>query len=168
MEPLIIKPIPTLYDDTQYRSRLEARWAFFFDEIGVSYVYEPHALGSTSYVPDFFAHNLVFGKTAIIEIKPKTPNDDYIKYLKSVRKPGLSTFFILVGDPSFYQPNGIYIYGDNGNYEKKSFSFSKCERCGFYAINYYEYILCDCPPWSKPLSDWESAARKAKHFRFDL
>lgn len=27
----MIKPIPTKYNDVQFRSRLEARWAAFFD-----------------------------------------------------------------------------------------------------------------------------------------
>ena len=34
------KPIETRYHGFRFRSRLEARWAMFFDEIGLKYEYE--------------------------------------------------------------------------------------------------------------------------------
>ena len=36
-----IKPIETYYNGYRFRSRLEARWAVFFDALGVPYEYEP-------------------------------------------------------------------------------------------------------------------------------
>ena len=36
-----LKPIPTRYNDYRFRSRLEARWALFFDHLGIAYQYEP-------------------------------------------------------------------------------------------------------------------------------
>ena len=35
-----IKAIETIYNGYRFRSRLEARWAVFFDEIGIKYEYE--------------------------------------------------------------------------------------------------------------------------------
>lgn len=35
-----IKPIETVYKGYKFRSRLEARWAVFFDSIGIKYLYE--------------------------------------------------------------------------------------------------------------------------------
>ena len=32
-----IKPIETVYNGYRFRSRLEARWAVFFDEAGIEY-----------------------------------------------------------------------------------------------------------------------------------
>ena len=52
----IIKPIETLYNGYRFRSRLEARWAVFFDSLGVMYEYEPEGFslpGGGSYLPDF-------------------------------------------------------------------------------------------------------------------
>lgn len=52
-----IKPIQTNYKGYLFRSRLEARWALFFDEMGIKYEYEPEGfvLGdSTCYLPDFY------------------------------------------------------------------------------------------------------------------
>ena len=46
-----IKAHPTKYNGVQYRSRLEARWAAFFDLIGWKHEYEPIDLPGWS--PDF-------------------------------------------------------------------------------------------------------------------
>ena len=51
-----IKPIETIYNGYRFRSRLEARWAVFFDALGVDYEYEPegYELGDGErYLPDF-------------------------------------------------------------------------------------------------------------------
>ena len=36
-----IRAIETSYDGYRFRSRLEARWAVFFNEAGIEYQYEP-------------------------------------------------------------------------------------------------------------------------------
>ena len=51
-----IKAIETVYNGYRFRSRLEARWAVFFDAIGVKYEYEPEGYtleDGTKYLPDF-------------------------------------------------------------------------------------------------------------------
>ena len=51
-----IRPIETEYNGYRFRSRLEARWAVFFDALGVSYEYEPEGFALPSgkqYLPDF-------------------------------------------------------------------------------------------------------------------
>lgn len=51
-----IKPIETFYNGYRFRSRLEARWAVFFDALGVEYEYEPEGFKLPSgkcYLPDF-------------------------------------------------------------------------------------------------------------------
>ena len=37
----MIKAKPTVYKNIPFRSRLEAKWAIFFDEMGIDYRYEP-------------------------------------------------------------------------------------------------------------------------------
>jgi hypothetical protein len=49
-----MKAIPTFYDRIEYRSRLEARWAAFFDQLGWQYIYEP--FDADHYIPDFVIH----------------------------------------------------------------------------------------------------------------
>jgi len=46
-----VTAIRTLYRGVMFRSRTEARWAAFFDELGWPWEYEPHDL--VYYVPDF-------------------------------------------------------------------------------------------------------------------
>lgn len=51
-----IKPIETIYRGYRFRSRLEARWAVFFDSLGVKYEYEPEGFklpDGSMYLPDF-------------------------------------------------------------------------------------------------------------------
>ena len=51
-----IKPIETFYNGYRFRSRLEARWAVFFDNAEIRYEYEPqgYALNGKAYLPDFY------------------------------------------------------------------------------------------------------------------
>lgn len=60
--------IPTLYNGIQFRSRLEAKWAAFFDLLGWEYEYEPFDLDG--WIPDF----LIKGKQGdvLVEVKPVT------------------------------------------------------------------------------------------------
>lgn len=46
-----IRAIPTMYAGVQFRSRLEARWAAFFDLLGWEWEYEPIDL--KGWIPDF-------------------------------------------------------------------------------------------------------------------
>lgn len=51
-----IKPIETIYNGYKFRSRLEARWAVFFDAMGIKYEYEPEGIevDDERYLPDFY------------------------------------------------------------------------------------------------------------------
>lgn len=60
-----MKAIPTIYNGTRFRSRLEARWAAFFDLAGVHWVYEPIDLNG--WAPDFL---LNVNAPVYAEVKP--------------------------------------------------------------------------------------------------
>lgn len=67
-----MKAIETNYKGYRFRSRTEARWAIFFDAVGVSYQYEPEGfdLGEHGcYLPDFRIPSV----NAWIEIKGVAP-----------------------------------------------------------------------------------------------
>ena len=54
---MTIKAIETEYKGYRFRSRLEARWAVFFDALGVQWFYEHEGfdLGKSGwYLPDFW------------------------------------------------------------------------------------------------------------------
>ena len=80
----MIKPIETKYKGYCFRSRLEARWAVFFDALGVEWQYEQEGLDLTDayqkrvdfkpldpgqrvlYLPDFYLPQ----QRKYVEIKP--------------------------------------------------------------------------------------------------
>jgi hypothetical protein len=67
-----MKAIPVIYDRIEYRSRLEAKWASFFDQLGWQHIYEPFT--ADYYVPDFVIH----GEGPLLaEIRPVVTVEDY-------------------------------------------------------------------------------------------
>lgn len=64
--------IPTLYNGTQFRSRLEAKWAAFFDMCGWHWEYEPFDLDG--WIPDF---ELIGKENLLVEVKPYTRLDEF-------------------------------------------------------------------------------------------
>jgi hypothetical protein len=65
-----IKAIQTVYKGHKFRSRLEARWAVFFDELNIEWMYEPegYELNDGSwYLPDFYLPH--FNKGLYCEVK---------------------------------------------------------------------------------------------------
>ena len=63
-----IQPIETIYNGYRFRSRLEARWAVFFDAGRIKYEYEPNGynLNGINYLPDFYLPDF----DLFVEIKP--------------------------------------------------------------------------------------------------
>ncbi|MFF9036425.1 hypothetical protein ACF090_13245 [Streptomyces sp. NPDC014892] len=52
---MTVQAIETRYAGHRFRSRLEARWAVFFDTLGIKWEYEPqgYVIDGTPYLPDF-------------------------------------------------------------------------------------------------------------------
>lgn len=69
----LCKPIETHYGGYRFRSRLEARWAVFFDALGIRYEYEKegYKLASGKYLPDFWLPDWKMW----VEIKGRTPSE---------------------------------------------------------------------------------------------
>ena len=76
-----MKAIQTEYKGYLFRSRLEARWAVFFDACGVRWEYEPEGFvldNGQYYLPDFLIHDVDgrVGGELYVEVKGKmTPED---------------------------------------------------------------------------------------------
>jgi hypothetical protein len=89
-----IQPIETRYAGCRFRSRLEARWAVFFDTLGIRWEYEPQgfmipcALGaSTPYLPDF----LLMDCGTWVEVKGSEADLDHdLMARAAVHLPGAS------------------------------------------------------------------------------
>lgn len=84
-----MKAIETEYKGYLFRSRLEARWAVFFDACGVKWEYEPEGfdLGDDLYyLPDFLLHDVLFldGDVSYdlwVEVKGKMNEQDAKKII---------------------------------------------------------------------------------------
>jgi len=66
----MLKAIETSYKGYRFRSRLEARWALFFDTVRIPWVYEPEGYELPSgrgYLPDFCLPSI--GNT-LVDVKP--------------------------------------------------------------------------------------------------
>lgn len=70
-----IKPIETRYNGFRFRSRLEARWAIFFDFVGLRYEYEIEGfeINGIRYLPDFYIPSL--DRWFEIKAKPLTSSE---------------------------------------------------------------------------------------------
>ena len=84
-----MKVIETKYKGYLFRSRLEARWAVFFDACGVKWEYEPEGfdLGEgIYYLPDFLLHDVLIRNSQLcdlwIEVKGKMTDEDTKKIIK--------------------------------------------------------------------------------------
>lgn len=115
----MIKPIETIYKGYKFRSRLEARWAFFFDLCEIPYRYESEGYvleDGTYYFPDFYLPWF----HAFVEIKPSKMDADERK--EAIRKCELlgkkdgCIILFCEGDPyeenihvyCHYEKNGLY------------------------------------------------------------
>lgn len=75
----MIKAIETRYAGCHFRSRLEARWAVFFDHLGIEWEYEPEGFETSAgnYLPDFRIRVPDDSYPYWFEVKPPhAPRDD--------------------------------------------------------------------------------------------
>jgi hypothetical protein len=85
-----IKAIETSYRGYRFRSRLEARWAVFFDTLGVKWEYEPEGFelpDGDRYLPDF---RLLSGAYAghsdlWVEVKGRFDKDNFHRLVNAAR-----------------------------------------------------------------------------------
>lgn len=133
-----MKAIETQYKGYRFRSRLEARWAVFFDALGLDWEYEPEGfdLGPAGwYLPDFRMRT-PGGQNIWYEIKPSSVTSDpkfdaFEKACHSDGGDGGNWAFMLSGDPVDF----IHL-NDNAR------EIGVCPRCG--AIGQPAYGYGDC------------------------
>jgi hypothetical protein len=100
--------IPTIYAGVRFRSRLEARWAAFFDLLKWEWHYEPFDLNG--WIPDFVLH----GKTrrTLVEVKPVAGSDDplFTETTDKIEKSGWEGETLIV---SYFLPPDSYTADDD-------------------------------------------------------
>jgi hypothetical protein len=113
-----IKAIETRYKGYRFRSRLEARWAVFFDALNLEWEYEPEGfdLGALGwYLPDFYIKSW----NLWIEVKPGRFDDPAIASQKChAFRVKAQTLLLIMGNPfkgehqvHVFRGKHQYIYG---------------------------------------------------------
>jgi hypothetical protein len=100
-----MKAIETKYKGHRFRSRLEARWAVFFDVIDFKVEYEPegYTQDGTAYLPDFSVA-LPNGKHFYCEVKPEEyhfSDDPKLEFYRELVNALQRPFLMLTGVPQF-------------------------------------------------------------------
>jgi hypothetical protein len=137
------KPIETKYKGHRFRSRLEARWAVFFDALGIPYEYEPegYSLGRLGrYLPDFWLPE----QQAWVEIKRREPTE-----VEESRMAKLASFteqrgFIFCG--SIPKPEGHKLISDECPYSAYAFDWFSWDADEDVLLGLdMNYMWCECP-----------------------
>lgn len=175
---MMITPIETVYKGYRFRSRLEARWAIFFDSLGIPWEYEKEGfdIGGKWYLPDFYLPQI----DTWIEIKPALGKDDLDEWpdhpFEGCNQISLPHLVVIKGDPwvdpendSEFSYNG-FIIGDF------YYWFCECPVCGKIGIEFEGRSARICGDKCCPDSDKEynthsprllEAYRKARQARFE-
>ena len=114
-----VKAVPVSLMKDNFRSRLEARWAFFFSRLDWAYFYEPSRVGG--WLPDF----MLPGSTdLLIEIKPiqtlHLPTAKQLRHLAEERA------VLLLGEKPFVVSAGLTSIGWLGEHVAESPHQSGC------------------------------------------
>jgi hypothetical protein len=138
-----LKAIETRYNGYLFRSRLEARWAVFFDTLGLEYRYESEGfnLDGLYYLPDFFLPTVSQGG-CWLEIKPVEPKGEEaektFRFRKALLEPYVP-FYVLVGEPyaerDEFAYDGLVPWPEKRTYHGNHHWF-QCPLCGRFDINY--------------------------------
>jgi hypothetical protein len=138
LEKYQIKALPTNYDDIVFRSRIEARWAVFFNALNLEYEYEKEGYdlgGSVLYLPDFWVPAL----DSWIEIKGQEPDDyEAEKACRLSVSTGKRVYVFFGGhvvpDAQTNPPSAYVFFPDEGSdYE---YWWCECALCGLIGIEY--------------------------------
>jgi hypothetical protein len=133
------KPIETHYKGYRFRSRLEARWAVFFDTLGVTYHYELQGfnLDGRPYLPDFWLPHSegrawpqgtppVAGHWLEIKPHPLTPREESLAL--SLARQTRHHAYAVAGEP-WPGEFGVYHFPHNGRQSGEFWPPTLCWSC---------------------------------------
>jgi hypothetical protein len=154
-----ILPIQTLYRGVLFRSRLEARWAVFYDTLGVEWHYEHEGfvIDGQPYLPDFWLPGVGDGGCHI-EIKPVDPTQEETEKCAGLALASGKMVYLFLGGIPQLPLDGTWPFGNEGRCAHAHFSdggedfpyyWCQCPSCNKAGIQYggrAERIRCGCSP----------------------
>lgn len=159
-----IKAIETRYKGYRFRSRLEARWAVFFDALGVAWEYEKEGfdLGEDGwYLPDFWVPSWRLW----VEIKPSEPERGcLVKPTGFAWREGGERVLVVFGNPwvgeyrlELFEPPGQVNWYDE-------FAACRCGRPVLIGDGHQRNLECEGEGWAESgsLLRAHEAARSAR------
>ena len=172
-----IKPIETEYKGFLFRSRLEARYAVFFDTLGVKWEYETegYEIDGIRYLPDFWLPMVTCRNDEVsgvfVEVKPAirlTPVEENKITALGYFKPTFC-FHGLPGQHHEMFQDSAYEY--NGDGWDNCMAFVHCPNCNHVKVEFAEGNYMFCPKCSCHAdSETErlvNAYKSAKQARFE-
>jgi len=144
----MIKAIETVYDGCRFRSRTEARFATFFNALGLPWEYEKegYEIDGERYLPDFWMSTL----DCWVEIKGQQPNDSECSKAFNLARASQKNTFILWGEfrpfkmepiPESLYPryrgvlgHGFLVEENNVRWSDTFYMFGECTRCHMVGI----------------------------------
>jgi hypothetical protein len=179
-----MNPIETIYNGRRFRSRVEARWAVFFDALGVKYEYEKegYKLPSGPYLADFWLPDY----KCWIEIKGQQPLNFELKKAEELRDATTFPVCIFAGEPDVEKYGHCYACdvteSTGGLSEWPDTTWAVCNTCNqpgltwgnersdreVLTTDWKPVGLCKCPwSWNKNHTRIKAAVLAAKQSRFE-
>lgn len=160
-----IQAIETHYNGHRFRSRLEARWAVFFDHANIKYQYEPEGYklsDGSLYLPDFWLpdvnlRSMSAGQGIYVEVKGVYPTEYEEAKLHRFAADKIGDVALLVGTPTNTDGNPEAQFqiaqphedddSDSGWWDNYML-FMRCYNCGatkyeFCESNYSHCEMCN-------------------------
>ena len=153
-----MKAIQTHYNGYHFRSRLEARWAVFFDAVKIEYEYEHEGFeleDGTFYLPDFWLPNLKIWA----EVKGKSLTE--IEVQKAASLPNACA--LLDHTPSAYR-SAVFVAGTPDHGWDNYLQWQANEDVDFCFMAWCNVIDTD---GGDTISAWRKAAKAARSARFE-
>lgn len=137
----MLKAIETTWMGCRFRSRLEARHAVLFEELGVRWEYEAEGydLQGTCYLPDFWMPD----QQCFIEIKGDEPNTEERRKAQLLAEESGKSVLIFSGSIHSGMTGGLATPAHG--YFPDSFWWGECDKCkrlDLVAIEAYMRVQC--------------------------
>lgn len=138
----MIKAIETVYNNFRFRSRLEARWAVFFDLMGIRYEYEKEGfdLGDdVLYLPDFWLPEL----DCWFEVKGTECNGNDQAKVDLLREQSGKPVIVAIGQIGDHVFEvGDWLYAESGVKIEASATLNDIFRLQQAYIGYGAQVMC--------------------------